>query len=108
ATDALIALRDETSSEIAAHEGSLTASIGRRRLIDRSSLVGRAMADDVTIHVPDAALLDPKEYADALAMAREHKWRAAVAAPMLREGVAVGAIMLRNTEPRAFTPRQIA
>ena len=107
ASDALIALRDEDSSVIAAHEGSLTASIGRRRLIDRSNLVGRAMADDVTIHVPDSASLDPKEYADALAMAREHKWRAAVAAPMLREGVAVGTIMLRKIDPGAFTPRQI-
>ncbi|HMG78259.1 MAG TPA: GAF domain-containing sensor histidine kinase, partial [Xanthobacteraceae bacterium] len=44
----------------------------------------------------------------AVAMSREHKWRAAVAAPMLREGsVASGAIMLRKTEPGGFTPRQI-
>jgi len=52
-------------------------------------------------------LLDPKEYADAMTMAREHNWRAAVAAPMLREGVAIGTILLRKTEPGAFTPRQI-
>jgi signal transduction histidine kinase len=65
------------------------------------------MLDGVTIHVPDSAVLDPKEYADAIAMAREHKWRAAVAVPMLREGVAIGSIMLRKTEPGAFTPRQI-
>jgi signal transduction histidine kinase len=40
-------------------------------------------------------------------MAREHNWRAAVAAPMLREGVAIGTILLRKAEPGAFTPRQI-
>src|SRR5580704_6069085 len=103
ASDALVILRDEADSVIAAHEGSLTASVGRRRPISRDNLAGRAMLDSLTIHVPDSALLDPKEYADALAMAREHNWRAAVAAPMLREGsVASGAIMLRKTEPGGF------
>jgi signal transduction histidine kinase len=65
------------------------------------------MLDGLTIHVPDSAVLDPKEYADAVAMAREHKWRAAVAVPMLREGVAAGTLMLRKTQPGAFTSRQI-
>ncbi len=86
ATDALVALRDDADSVIAAQDGPLAASVGRRRPISRDNLTGRAMLDSLTIHVPDSALLDPKEYADALAMAHEHKWRAAVAAPMLREG----------------------
>jgi signal transduction histidine kinase len=107
ATDALVVLRDGADSVVAAHEGLLTASVGRRRPLSGGNLAERAMLDGLTIHVPDSALLDPKEYADAIAMAREHKWRAAVAAPMLREGVAAGAIMLRKTEPGAFTPRQI-
>jgi signal transduction histidine kinase len=107
AGDALIVLRDGDDSAIVAHEGPLTASLGRRRPVSRDNLSGRAMLDGLTVHVPDSILLDPKEYADAQAMAREHKWRAAVAAPMLREGAAAGAIMLRKIEPGAFTPRQI-
>jgi signal transduction histidine kinase len=107
ATDAVVVLRDAADSVVAAHEGLLTASVGRRRPLSRSNLAERAMLDGLTIHVPDSALLDPKEYAGAIVMAREHKWRAAVAAPMLREGVAAGAILLRKTEPGAFTPRQI-
>jgi signal transduction histidine kinase len=107
ASDALVILREEADSVVAAHEGSLTASVGRRRPVSIGNLAGRAMLDGLTIQIPDSALLDPKEYADAIAMAREHKWRAAVAAPMLREGVAIGTIMLRKTEPGAFTPRQI-
>jgi signal transduction histidine kinase len=107
ATDALIVLRDKADSVIAAHDGSLTASVGRRRPVSRDNLTGRAMLDGLTIHVPDSAVLDPKEYADAVAMAREHKWRAAVAVPMLREGVAAGTLMLRKTQPGAFTSRQI-
>jgi len=107
ATDALIVLRDKADSVIVAHDGLLTASVGRRRLVSIGNLAGRAMLDGLTIHVPDSALLDPKEYADAMTMAREHNWRAAVAAPMLREGVAIGTILLRKTEPGAFTPRQV-
>ena len=86
ASDALVILRDEADSVVAAHEGSLTASVGRRRPISRDNPTGRAMLDSLTVHVPNSALLDPKEYAGALAMAREHKWRAAVAAPMLSKG----------------------
>jgi signal transduction histidine kinase len=107
ATDALIVLRDKADSVIAAHDGLLTASVGRRRLVSIGNLAGRAMLGGLTIHVPDSALLDPKEYADAMTMAREHNWRAAVAAPMLREGVAIGTILLRKAEPGAFTPRQV-
>jgi len=107
ATDALIVLRDKADSVIAAHDGLLTASVSRRRPVSIGNLAGRAMLDGLTIHVPDSALLDPKEYPDAVAMAREHHWRAAVAAPMLREGVAIGTILLRKTEPGAFMPRQV-
>jgi signal transduction histidine kinase len=107
ASDALIILRDGADSVIAAHEGSLTASLGLRRRLGRQAVTGRTLLDAVTTHVPDVELVDPVEYADAVAMAREHKWRAAVAVPMLREGATVGTIMLRKTEPGAFTPRQI-
>jgi len=107
ATDALIVLRDKADSVIAAHDGLLTASVSRRRPVSIGNLAGRAMLDGLTIHVPDSALLDPKEYPDAVAMAREHHWRAAVTAPMLREGVAIGTILLRKTEPGAFMPRQV-
>jgi len=106
ATDALVVLRDEANALDAAHDGPLSF-VGRRRPLSRENLAGRAILDGLTIHAPDSALLDSEEYADAIALAREHKWRAAVAAPMLREGVAVGAIVLRKTEPGSFTPRQI-
>ncbi|MEP6983894.1 MAG: GAF domain-containing protein, partial [Sphingomicrobium sp.] len=107
AVDAIITLRDGADMVIAAHEGPLTASVGLRRPISRVSLTGRAIFDGRTIHLPDVALIDPAEYSEALAQAREHKWRAGLAAPMLREGVAAGGILLRKTEAGEFTPRQI-
>ncbi|MBS0518538.1 MAG: GAF domain-containing protein [Proteobacteria bacterium] len=107
ATDAAIVLRDGESLIGAAHEGPLTAWVGERRPLDRSSTTGRAIVDGRTIHTPDIEALDPTEYAAAIALARQHKWRANLVAPMLRDGVAIGVIVLRKTEPGAFTPRQV-
>ena len=107
AADAMIILRDGAELVNAAHEGPLTASDGARRALDRSSIGGRAIIDGHTIQVPDYATLDPAEYGVALELAREHKFRAVLAAPMLREGDAVGSILLRKPEAGAFTPRQI-
>ena len=36
------------------------------------------------------------------------EFRSAIAAPLLREGVAIGAITIRRTEHRRFTEKQIA
>jgi signal transduction histidine kinase len=107
AIDVMIALREGEDLVNVAHEGPLVAQVGRRRPIDRSSVSGRAAADRRTIHVPDSALLDPADYAGALELSRARGWRAALAAPLLREGHSAGIIMLRRSEPGAFTPRQI-
>ncbi|MDI1285632.1 MAG: ATP-binding protein [Reyranella sp.] len=107
ATDALITRREGDEVVFAAHDGSLTASLGSRRSIEHSAGMGRSIIEGRTIHIPDVAALDPIENATTLALAREHKWRASISAPMLREGIAVGAITLRKMEVGAFTPRQI-
>ena len=107
ATDVIIALREGNDLVNVAHEGPLSATIGRRRPVDRTSVSGRAAAEGRTIHIPDSAQLDPAEYSGAVELSRERGWKAAIAAPLLREGVAAGMIMLRKSEASAFTPRQI-
>jgi signal transduction histidine kinase len=107
ATDAVINLRDGAEVVVAAHDGALSAIVGGRRQLDRSSGAGRAIIDGLTVHIPDVAALDPATNATTLALAREHGYRAAISAPMVREGVAVGAIVLRKIEAGAFAPRQI-
>ncbi|MFO1080347.1 MAG: GAF domain-containing protein [Reyranellaceae bacterium] len=107
ATDVMIVLRDGEETVNAAHDGNLEATIGRRQPLNRTGVNGRAILDGRTVHIPDAEALDPTEFAGAVGMARSRGWRAALGAPMLREGAAVGAIMLRKSEPGAFTPRQI-
>ena len=108
ATDAVINLRDGTEIVVAAHDGPLAAMVGGRRPLDRSSGAGRAITDGVTVHIPDVAALDPTTNAITLALARDHGFKASISAPMLHEGVAVGAIVLRKIDAVAFSPRQIA
>ena len=105
----MIALRDGDEVAVAAHKGSLdSAASGIRRFpLGRGHLNSRAILDGKTFHVPDIAALDPAEYAGAYEMSLRYGWKAAVVAPMMREGVAGGAILMRKTEVGPFTPRQI-
>jgi PAS domain S-box-containing protein len=106
-TDAIIGLRDGDHWLIAGHEGILPASIGMRVLLNHETSPGAAILDARTSHFPDIATLDPVEFAASHDFSRRQGFRAAVAAPMLREGTAIGAVVLRRAEPGAFTPRQI-
>jgi GAF domain-containing protein/two-component sensor histidine kinase len=105
--DAIIGLRDGDHWLIAGHEGPLPASIGMRVPLDRETSPGGAILDATTVHFPDIAVLDPVEYAASHAFSQRQGFRAALAAPMLREGMAIGAVVLRRAAPGAFTPRQI-
>jgi signal transduction histidine kinase len=107
ADDAMIVLREGTEQLLATHQGSLPSLVGNSFPLDRTSTTGRATLDGCTIHVPDVADLDPVEDALSMELARRTNVRALLAAPMLREGTAVGCVLLRKPTPGAFTPRQI-
>jgi signal transduction histidine kinase len=108
ATDAMIQLRDGDSVIPVAHEGPLTYSGGDRRSLDRSAAGGRAIVDAQTCHLPDVEALDLAEFVTAHRLAAQHGFRAAIAAPLKREGAAIGAVVLRKVERGPFTPQQIA
>ncbi|MFI5002381.1 MAG: GAF domain-containing protein, partial [Reyranellales bacterium] len=106
AEDVVISLREGDELAIAAHESPISAPPPRRKL-DRSSTQGRAVVDASTIHLPDVAQLDPAEWSSVIALSQQIGAKATVAAPLLREGEAVGAIMLRKRVAGPFTERQI-
>jgi len=107
ATDAVITLRHGDEYVHTAHEGVLTAAVGVARPLDRSNSIGRAIIDGRTVHLPDMDRLDPAEWGAARQLAATHGLKAAIAAPLLREGVAIGGVLLRKGEIGPFTPRQI-
>src|SRR5262249_2977982 len=75
------------------------------RPIDRSLIPGRAMIDRQTIHIHDLAAVPedflPAKYSRSLGV------RTVLATPLLREGVAIGAIMIRRMEVQPFSEKQI-
>jgi GAF domain-containing protein len=107
AEDVVISLRDGEELAISAHEGPFPLTGGARRGLDRSSVQARAVIDGGTIHVPDTTRLDPAEWSKLIELSHRHGIRAALAAPMLRDGIAVGAVMLRRRDAGPFAPREI-
>jgi signal transduction histidine kinase len=107
ATDALITLREGNDTVVVAHDGQLDSSPGRRLAITPQNVTGRAMIEGRTLHIADVTSTDAAEFPDLADRARKNKWRATVVAPMLREGGAVGTIMLRKSDPGPFSTRQI-
>jgi signal transduction histidine kinase len=69
---------------------------------------GRAIVDRQTIHIHDIEAVIDNEYSDVKAIQKEIGQRTVLATPLLREGVAIGAIVIRRLQVRPFTEKQIA
>src|SRR5262249_17249661 len=68
----------------------------------------RAILDLQSVHIPDVLAVVDDEFPLSAPMARRDGIRTALASPLVREGVALGAIFIRRDELRPFTERQIA
>jgi GAF domain-containing protein len=76
-------------------------------LINRHWVTGRAVVDRKTIHVDDLATASAAEFPEGRDYARRFGHRTTLATPLLREGVPIGAILIRREEVRPFTNNQI-
>jgi signal transduction histidine kinase len=81
--------------------------LGARFALTRGSVSGRAMIDRQPVHVEDLQAAG-EEFPEGSALAQEYNHRTTLCVPMLREGVAIGSILLRRREIRPFTDKQIA
>ena len=72
--------------------------------LKRQMAIGQSMSSGKTVHIWDPSMLNSDE---ARSVWANHNVKAAVAAPMLREGVAMGTVLLRKQEAGPFTQRQI-
>ena len=82
--------------------------IGEDNVIDRDRISGRVILDRQTIHVHDVAAEVQSEFTGGKNIQPVTGTRSALATPLLREGVAIGAIFVRRVEVRPFTEKQIA
>jgi signal transduction histidine kinase len=106
ANDALIYRIDEDTLKCVANYGPLFARRGvGPPEINRRSLPGLVVLDGRTIHIRDLMKV-PQEELPAV-FARSVGTRTVLATPLLRQDVPLGAIVIRRTEVRPFSDRQI-
>ena len=75
--------------------------------LDRSTVTGRAICDLQPVHVADLQNADD-EFPLGRELAIRFGHRTILSVPLIREGRALGAIMVRRTEVRPFEPKHIA
>jgi len=107
ANDAQIFRVEDAALYLAASFGPIPAVPGKRA-INRQWVTGRSVVDRQTIHVHDLASEPDSEYPVGKALQRQFAHRTTLATPLLREGVALGAILIRRMEIRPFSDAQIA
>jgi GAF domain-containing protein len=106
AIDSLILRVEGDSLRLAAQYGSVQAFDFPP--FSRGFPAGRAVLDCQTIHVHDLAAEIETEYPEARDPQRRSGTRTVLVTPLLREGVAIGVIVIRRLEVRPFTDKQIA
>jgi signal transduction histidine kinase len=109
ANDAQIFRVDGSLLRLAASYGSMPTRVqrGEGHSISRGWVTGRAVVDRQTVHVHDLAAVSEEEYPEGRAFQRDLGHRTTLATPLLREGIPIGAILIRRTEVRPFSDKQI-
>ena len=105
ASDAVIRLLDRGALQIAAHYGPIP--VGQSLPVTRGTLAGRAIMDRQVIHVEDMSEAPEDEFPEGRTSARRLGIGTALATPLLREGVPIGAIVIRRSEVRLFSDKQV-
>jgi two-component system, NtrC family, sensor kinase len=105
ASDAIIRLVEGDGLRLAAHFGSIDPGPAIRPL-NRGSVLSRAVIDRRVIHIDDL-MSEIAEYPNTLISAQRANIRTTLAVPLLRDGVAIGAIHIPRTKIQPFTEKEI-
>jgi signal transduction histidine kinase/putative methionine-R-sulfoxide reductase with GAF domain len=107
AKDAVIRLVEGSVLRLAAHQGPIPFSFAPSELpINRSSVTGRAVVEGQPVHIEDLVSVAATEFPEINAVVEGGRTQLAV--PLMREGLAIGAILIRRTTVDPFTDKQIA
>jgi signal transduction histidine kinase len=111
-------LCDATDAQIINVEGNFTrrvASYGQMpahnreevRILSPREAPHIPIIERRTIHIPDLAIEVETNFPDSKLAQQQFGTRTMLCAPLLREDIAIGAILIRRTEVRPFSERQI-
>jgi PAS domain S-box-containing protein len=108
AVDAAIWRREPDQLLLVAHHGAIRlGSIGEFSIpLVHATAAGRSVLDGRTVHLADAQT-EAHEFHETSENARRMAFRTILCVPLLREGVAIGAIQLRRAENQPFADRQV-
>jgi two-component system, NtrC family, sensor kinase len=104
ASDATIHQVDDAVLRQVAHHGPIP--VPGTLPMTRGVLAGRAVLDRQTIHIADLQA-ETGEYPEGSKIARRLGLRTNLAIPLIRAGEAIGVVIIRRTEVRPFTDKQI-
>ena len=71
-------------------------------------VTGRAVLEQRIIHIDDSKRLSKSEYPESVKLQKRLQHRTTLAVPLMKEGSAIGAIVVRRNEVRPFTEKQIS
>ena len=108
ADDASIRIVKDNILRLTTHKGSIPFFMTAELPISRGSVAGRAIIDNELIHIEDMKSLNTTEFPDAQVAVDREGVRTILVAPLEREGLAIGVILIRRTEVRPFSEKQIA
>src|SRR4030095_14865304 len=108
ATDALTMRVEGQGLRRVAHFGPIPLVRPATRPLAGGTAPGRAIVEGRTIHIHDILATEAaRDYPEAQPADAGAQWRTMLAVPLVREGAAIGAILIRRTETRPFTEKEI-
>jgi signal transduction histidine kinase len=108
ASDAFIQLRQGDVLRNLAHHGTIPLfTLGSTVPITRGMVSGRAVLEGRQLHIHDLQA-EAEEFPEGSALARDRGFRTSLTTPLMREGTAIGAIVVRRIEVRPFNEKNMA
>jgi len=104
--DAAISLIEEDSTCLVAHYGTIPPGTARRPLARRTP-ANEAIVQRKTVNIPDV-LAEAERFPDSAQIRDPRGIRTRLVTPLLREGTPIGVIVIRRTEVKSFTDKQVA
>ena len=106
APDAAILQLDGAGLRVVAHHGPVPGALGTLVPVLRGTVAGRSVLERRAIYAADLHA-EADEFPEGSDIARRVGHRTALSVPLLANGTAIGAIMLRRAEVAPFTDKQI-